>query len=110
MRSPLAESQREALIEAMLPDVAFDGWSRAALRTGARRIGIPAEEVFHHRVGVVLDRTERQAAQCSDKLLELVGYASVDGPMSGIMGPWRDLIDEQVPGLGHEHLDCQNAD
>lgn len=44
MRSPLAESQREALIEAMLPDVAFDGWSRAALRVAARRIGIPAGE------------------------------------------------------------------
>jgi ubiquinone biosynthesis protein COQ9 len=44
MKSPLAESQREALIEAMLPDVAFDGWSRPALRAGARRIGIPAKE------------------------------------------------------------------
>ena len=44
MRSPLAETQREALIEAMLPDVVFDGWSRAALRAGARRIGIPTEE------------------------------------------------------------------
>jgi ubiquinone biosynthesis protein COQ9 len=41
MRSPLAESQRDALIEAMLPDVAFDGWSRATLRAAARRIGMP---------------------------------------------------------------------
>ena len=44
MRSPLAESQREALIEAMLPEVAFDGWSRPALRAAARRIGMPAGE------------------------------------------------------------------
>jgi ubiquinone biosynthesis protein COQ9 len=44
MRSPLAESQRAALIEAMLPDVAFDGWSRPALRAAARRIGMPAGE------------------------------------------------------------------
>src|SRR5258708_14282694 len=42
MRSPLAESQRDTLIEAMLPDVPFDGWSRAALRAAARRIGVPA--------------------------------------------------------------------
>jgi ubiquinone biosynthesis protein COQ9 len=46
MRSPLAESQRDALIEAMLPDVPFDGWSRAALRAAARRIGMPAAEAL----------------------------------------------------------------
>ena len=46
MRSPLAESQRDALIEAMLPDVPFDGWSRAALRAAARRIGMPPGEAL----------------------------------------------------------------
>ena len=46
MKSPLAESQRSALIEAMLPDVPFDGWSRAALRAAARRIGVPAAEAL----------------------------------------------------------------
>ena len=46
MRSPLAESQRDALIEAMLPDVPFDGWSRATLRAAARRIGMPAAEAL----------------------------------------------------------------
>lgn len=46
MRSPLADGQRDALIEAMLPDVAFDGWSRAALRAAARRLGIPAAEAL----------------------------------------------------------------
>ena len=46
MKSPLAESQRAALIEAMLPEVPFDGWSRAALRAAARRIGLPAAEAL----------------------------------------------------------------
>jgi ubiquinone biosynthesis protein COQ9 len=46
MRSPLAESQRDALIEAMLPDVAFDGWSRVALRAAARRIGMSVGEAL----------------------------------------------------------------
>ncbi|SRR5712691_2840230 len=46
MRSPLTESQRGALIEAMLPDVPFDGWSRATLRAAARRIGMPAAEAL----------------------------------------------------------------
>jgi ubiquinone biosynthesis protein COQ9 len=46
MKSPLAESQRDALIEAMLPDVPFDGWSRAALRGAARRVGMPVGEAL----------------------------------------------------------------
>ena len=46
MRSPLAEDQRAALIEAMLPNVPFDGWSRPALRAAARRIGMPADEAL----------------------------------------------------------------
>jgi ubiquinone biosynthesis protein COQ9 len=46
MKSPLAESQRGALIEAMLPEVPFDGWSRAALRGGARRINVPAAKAL----------------------------------------------------------------
>jgi ubiquinone biosynthesis protein COQ9 len=46
MRSPLAESQRDALIEAMLPDVPFDGWTRATLRAAARRIGVPTAEAL----------------------------------------------------------------
>jgi ubiquinone biosynthesis protein COQ9 len=46
MRSPLAEEQRAALIEAMLPNVPFDGWSRPALRAAARRVGMPADEAL----------------------------------------------------------------
>jgi ubiquinone biosynthesis protein COQ9 len=46
MKSPLAEHDRDRLIEAMLPDAAFDGWSRAALRTAAKRIDMPAEEAL----------------------------------------------------------------
>jgi ubiquinone biosynthesis protein COQ9 len=46
MRSPLAEDQRAALIEAMLPHLPFDGWSRPALRGAARHIGMPAGEAL----------------------------------------------------------------
>lgn len=36
--------KRAALIEALLPDVPFDGWSRSAVEAAARRIGLePAE-------------------------------------------------------------------
>ena len=44
MKSPLAERDRERLIEAMLPDVPFDGWSHLALRVAARQIGMPVAE------------------------------------------------------------------
>jgi ubiquinone biosynthesis protein COQ9 len=46
VKSPLAERDRFRLIEAMLPDVAFDGWSRAALRAAARQLAMPAEEAL----------------------------------------------------------------
>ena len=46
MKSPLAEDQRAALIEAMLPNVPFDGWSRLALRSAARRAGLSVGEAL----------------------------------------------------------------
>ena len=46
MKSPLAEDQRAALIEAILPNVPFDGWSRPALRAAARQVGMPVEEAL----------------------------------------------------------------
>jgi ubiquinone biosynthesis protein COQ9 len=44
MKSPFADRERDRLIEAMLPDVAFDGWSRRALRQAAKQAGIAAGE------------------------------------------------------------------
>ena len=46
MRSPFAERERERLIEAILPDVPFDGWTRRALRHAARRLDIPESEAL----------------------------------------------------------------
>jgi ubiquinone biosynthesis protein COQ9 len=46
MRSPFAERERQRLIEAILPDVPFDGWTRQALRAAARRGGIPDGEAI----------------------------------------------------------------
>jgi ubiquinone biosynthesis protein COQ9 len=42
----MAERDRDRLIEAMLPDVAFDGWSRTSLRAAAQRTGIAADEAM----------------------------------------------------------------
>ena len=46
MKSPLAEARREALIEAMLPDAPFDGWTRTGLRRAARRLAMPVGEAL----------------------------------------------------------------
>ena len=46
MKSPFAERERDRLIAAMLPDVAFDGWTRHALRNAARRIEMPPGEAI----------------------------------------------------------------
>jgi ubiquinone biosynthesis protein COQ9 len=46
MKSPFADAERERLVEAMLPDIAFDGWTRRALRGAAQRADIPVEEAL----------------------------------------------------------------
>ncbi len=42
----MAERMREQLVTAMLPDVAFDGWTRGALRAAARKVGIAEAEAL----------------------------------------------------------------
>jgi ubiquinone biosynthesis protein COQ9 len=46
LRSPFADSEIERLIAAMLPDIAFDGWTNRALSNAARRADIPVGEAM----------------------------------------------------------------
>jgi ubiquinone biosynthesis protein COQ9 len=46
LRTPFADRETERLIAAMLPDVAFDGWTNRALRNAARRADIPVGEAM----------------------------------------------------------------
>jgi ubiquinone biosynthesis protein COQ9 len=104
MRSPLAETQREALIEAMLPEVSFDGWSRPALRAAARRIGMPAGEAMalfpNGAAGLVacfsrwadrrmLDRLETVAL---DPLRISERIALAIATRLEIVEPWREAV------------------
>jgi ubiquinone biosynthesis protein COQ9 len=41
---PERSPERDAALEAMLPNVPFDGWTYRALRSGLASIGVPAEE------------------------------------------------------------------
>jgi ubiquinone biosynthesis protein COQ9 len=104
MRSPLAESQREALIEAMLPDVAFDGWSRPALRAGARRIGIPAEEALALFPGGAADLVAGFSRWADQRLLDRLETSPLDqlrisdriafalATRLEIVEPWREAV------------------
>jgi ubiquinone biosynthesis protein COQ9 len=104
MKSPLAEKERAALIEAMLPTVPFDGWSRAALRAAARRCGLGADEaqVLFPRGAVdlvaafsrwtdqrMLDRLDASPlaeARISDRIARAVATRFE------IVEPWREAV------------------
>jgi len=104
MRSPLAEEQRAALIAAMLPNVAFDGWSRPALRAAARRVGMPADEAlalfpngaaelvacFSRWADVrMLDRFEAMVPEPS-RVSESIALAIAT--RLEIIAPWREAV------------------
>jgi ubiquinone biosynthesis protein COQ9 len=104
MKSPLAEREREALVEAMLPDVAFDGWSRPALRAAARRIGIPAAEalaLFPNGAASLVACFSRWADR---RMLDQLGTLPLDQPRVAeriaraiitrleVIAPWREAV------------------
>ncbi|MGH7046775.1 MAG: COQ9 family protein [Stellaceae bacterium] len=104
MRSPLADAQREALIAAMLPDVAFDGWSRAALRAAARREGMPAGEALALFAGGAADLVAAFSRRTDRLMLDRLEAAPIDalrpseriglavGIRFDILTPWREAV------------------
>lgn len=104
MRSPLAEAERDRLIEAILPDVPFDGWTRAALRAGAARCGIAeaeAEALFPRGAADLVAGFSRWADR---RMLDRIDGAVLDelGTTGRIrlaletrfdlLGPWREAV------------------
>jgi ubiquinone biosynthesis protein COQ9 len=104
MKSPFADRERDRLIEAMLPDVAFDGWSRRALRVAARRTGIPAgeaEALFPRGAPDLIAAFSRWADR---RMLERLEHATAE-PVSlsrrvalalrlrfEVLLPWREAV------------------
>ena len=104
MKSPLAEDQRAALIEAMVPNVPFDGWSRLALRSAARRVGLSAGEALalfpngaaelvacfsRWADGRMLDRIEAMVPEPSH-ISDRVALAIAT--RLEIIAPWREAV------------------
>jgi ubiquinone biosynthesis protein COQ9 len=104
MRSPLAESERDRLIEAMLPDVAFDGWSRAALRLAARRLDMPAGEALALFPGGAADLVAAFSRWVNGRMLDRLEASPLDalraserialaiGVRFEVVEPWREAV------------------
>jgi ubiquinone biosynthesis protein COQ9 len=104
VNSPLADSERAALIEAMLPEVPFDGWSRPALRAAARRIGIPVGEALALFPGAAADMVACFSRWADRRMLDRCASLPHDGvPLAQrialaielrleILEPWREAV------------------
>ena len=52
---------------------------------------------------------ERQSADGAKLLFELTGEITVECHMSGVVGTWRQLVDQQRSILANEELDAENT-
>ncbi len=115
MRSPLAERERERLIAAILPDVAFDGWTLRALRHAARRADIPAEQAIALFPGGAPDLVAAFSHWADRQMLEGLENAFAD-PVSlsrrvqlalrlrfEVLLPWREAARRGLSVLAMPH-------
>jgi len=115
MKSPLAEADRVRLIEAILPDVPFDGWSRAALRRAARRCGLASAEALalfprgasdlvagfsrwaDERMLDQLESEPLEAMRISDRVARAIMVRL------GVVEPWREAVRRAISVLALPH-------
>jgi len=71
-----AEAERLALLAAVLAQVPFDGWSRAALQAGAESLGLAAAAVQRHFPGGPGDAIRLFSRQADQEML--AGLAALD--------------------------------
>jgi ubiquinone biosynthesis protein COQ9 len=77
IRHPERLPERDAAIDAMLPNVPFDGWTRRALRAGLASAGMPEEEATilfpggaADMIEVFCDLADRRMAEAAASLSE----------------------------------------
>jgi ubiquinone biosynthesis protein COQ9 len=104
MRSPLAEGGREALIEAILPEIAFEGWSRPALRAAARRAGFAFDEALALFPGGGADLVAEFSRWADRRMLDRLEASALDtmrvservavaiGVRLDLVAPWREAV------------------
>lgn len=114
MKSPFAEREQERLIAAMLPDVAFDGWSRAALRHAARRSGVPAQEGLALFPRGAADMVAAFSRWADRRMLERLAAAPAPASLSArialalrlrfeVLAPWREAVRHSLAVLALPH-------
>jgi ubiquinone biosynthesis protein COQ9 len=114
VNSPFAEHERERLIAAMLPDVAFDGWSRAALRHAARRSFIPADEALALFPRGAADMVGEFSRWADRRMLERLAAAGAPASLSArialalrlrleALSPWREAVRHGLAVLALPH-------
>ena len=115
MKSPLAEQTRERLVLAMLPDVAFDGWTRHTLRQAARRLAVPEAEamaLFGRGAADMIATFSRWAdRQMSERLVRLPDQPSRLSERVAlalrlrleVLLPWREAVRRGLSLLALPH-------
>src|SRR5271166_435220 len=115
MKSPLAESQRAALIKTILPEVPFDGWSRLALRAAARRCDIGPEEAFALFPGGSVDLVAAFSRWADQRMLDRLEtapllHARIPDRIAGaiatrfdVVEPWREAVRRALTVLALPH-------
>jgi ubiquinone biosynthesis protein COQ9 len=115
MRSPFAERETERLIAAMLPDVAFDGWTRRTLRKAAGRAGIPVGEAIALFARGAPDLIAAFSHWADRRMLERLDAAALE-PLSlsrrialalhlrfDVLAPWREGVRRGLSVLALPH-------
>src|SRR3974377_879338 len=78
----------------------------------APAVHIGADQIGHDRIAVAFRVAERPAGNGPDMVLELAHEAAVDGPMTGVVYSWRDLIDQEPRSFAfaqkHFHAEYAN--
>jgi len=104
MRSPFAERETERLVALMLPDVAFDGWTRHALREAARRADIPVGEAMALFPRGAPDLIAAFSRSADRQMLEGLAAAAIEGLSLSqrialalrlrfaVLAPWREAV------------------
>ncbi len=104
MNSPLAAAQRGHLLEAALPDIAFDGWSYRALHAAAARIGIAPAEAAALFPGGAAEMVAAFSRWADGRLFDRLEAAPLDGLGVAarialalrlrleVLAPWREAV------------------
>ena len=115
MKSPLADKERAALIEAILPEVPFDGWSRAALRSAARRAGLAPAEALAVFPGGAADLVAGFSRWADQRMLDRLDAVSLEAAHTPeriaraiatrleIVEPWREAVRRALAVLALPH-------